>query len=144
MQQMSQANKDAARRFYNDAFGKGDMALIDQMAAANFVDHNPPGPGMPGGAEGIKAVVGMFRTAFPDLKLSVEDQIAEGGKVVSRITFAGTHQGEMMGIPATGKQVKLGVVDILHFEGDKVVERWGQADMMGMMIQLGVVPPPGG
>ena len=141
---MSEANKELARRFYQEIFNAGNMAVVEEMVTSDFVDHNPPGPGMPGGSEGLKAVVGLFRTAFPDLALTVEDQLAEGDKVMNRFTARGTHQGELMGIPATGKPVAMEVVEYFRIQGGKLAERWGQADLLGMMVQLGVVPPPGG
>lgn len=140
---MSQENKAIARRFYAEVFGQGNMSVVDDLIASDFVDHNPPGPGFAPGREGVKQVVGMFRSAFPDLQFAAEDQIAEGDKVVSRLTAKGTHRGEFAGVPATGKTATIGVVDVLRFAGGRVVERWGQADLLGVMQQLGAVPPPG-
>lgn len=140
---MSEENKALSRRFYDEVFSQGNLAAVDEIVAADCVDHNPPGPGFASGAEGIKQVVGMFRAAFPDLSVTVEDQIAEGDRVVNRLSAQGTHQGELMGIPPTGKSVSIGIVDIMRIQGGKVVERWGEADLMGMMQQLGVVSPPG-
>jgi len=139
---MSEENKALARRFYAEVFGQGNMSVIDDLMAPDFVDHNPPGPGFAPGREGTQQVVGMFRSAFPDLQFIVEDQIAEGDKVVNRLAVKGTHRGEFAGVPATGKSVTIGVVDILRISGGKAVERWGEADMLGLMQQLGVVPVP--
>lgn len=140
---MSKENKTISRRFYEEVFSRGNLAVADELLAANCVDHNPPGPGFPPGREGVKQVIMMFRSAFPDLQFTVEDQIAEGEKVVSRLTVRGTHQGELMGIPATGKKVTIGLVDILRMQDGKIVERWGQADLLGMMQQLGVAETVG-
>jgi predicted ester cyclase len=85
----------------------------------------------------------MFRSAFPDFKATINDIIAEGDKVVIRMTWNGTHRGEFMGIPPTGKRVSFGVFDILRIAGGKFVEHWGQMDSMLMMQQLGVIPAPG-
>ena len=77
------------------------------------------------------------------MTIAVEDQIAEGEKVVSRLTFRGTHKGELMGVPPTGKTVMIGLIDIIRMEGGQLAEHWGESDDMGMMQQLGVVPSPG-
>jgi steroid delta-isomerase-like uncharacterized protein len=140
---MSEANKALARRLYDELASQGNLSLADEIVAEDFVDHNPPGPGIPPGREGLKQVFTTFRSAFPDLRMRVEDQIAEGDKVVSRLTVSGTNQGDFMGMPATGKSASIGVVDILRFEGGKITERWGEADFMGMMQQLGHAPTPG-
>jgi steroid delta-isomerase-like uncharacterized protein len=86
--------------------------------------------------------VSMFRTAFPDLQLSVEDQIAEGDRVVTRYTGRGTHQGELMGIPPTGNEVSVGGTIISRVSGGRIEEEWNNFDALGMMQQLGVIPPP--
>jgi steroid delta-isomerase-like uncharacterized protein len=99
---------------------------------------------MPGidtsGPEGIKRLVAMFRAAFPDLKISAEDMIADGDKVAVRSVMRGTHKGEFMGVPATGKRVEVSGIDIVRFEGGKAVEHWGITDNMSMMQQLGAMP----
>jgi len=142
----TEENKAVARRAY-DAFNQGlrtgNLAALDEVIAANMVDHNPA-PGQGPGLEGAKQVFTQFFAAFPDLQFTVEDMIAEGDKVASRITARGTHKGDFQGIPATGKQVMQTGIDILRIAGGKVVERWGQFDDLGMLQQLGVVPPPPG
>ncbi len=85
----------------------------------------------------------MYRSAFPDLQATVEDQVAEGDKVASRFTFRGTHRGELAGIPPTGNQVEVTGIVISRIEGGKGAEDWSNYDALGMMQQLGVVPPPG-
>lgn len=135
-------NKTLARRFYEE-LSKGNLAIVDEVAAANMIDHNPPAPGLAPGREGAKQVFNMFRAAFPDLHFTVEDQVAEGDKVVSRLTVRGTHRGQFQGIPPTGKTVTVGLIDIFRIAGGKGVERWGQMDSMGLMQQLGAVPQPG-
>jgi steroid delta-isomerase-like uncharacterized protein len=140
---MSEENKAIARRLYDELASQGNLSLADEIVAEDFVDHNPPGPGIPPGREGLKQVFATFRSAFPDMRVRVEDQLAEGDKVVSRLTVSGTNQGDFMGMPATGKSASIGVVDILRFDGGKIAERWGEADFMGMMQQLGHAPAPG-
>ena len=85
----------------------------------------------------------MFRSAFPDFKVTIDDMIAEGDKVVVRGTWSGTHKGEFMGIPATGKSVSFGVIDTVRIAGGKMVEHWGLMDNFRLMQQLGVIPAPG-
>ena len=137
--------KAIARRTYeafNEAFQTGNLSLLDAVIDANAVDHNPV-PGQPPGLEGVKQVFGAFTTAFPDLKFTVDDMIAEEDKVASRLTLRGTHRGDFQGIPPTGKRVVQTGIDILRIAGGKVVERWGEFDNLGLLQQLGVVPPPG-
>lgn len=134
--------KDAARRFYdtlNEALATGNLALLDEVIAPNAVDHNPA-PGQGPGLEGIKRSFGEFRAAFSELRLTVEDILAEGETAACRITTRGTHRGEFQGIAPTAKQVSQSGIDILRFADGKLVERWGHFDDLGLWRQLGVVP----
>ena len=136
-------NKANMRRFYEEVFNKGNLAAIDELASTGFVDHELP-PEMPPGLEGVRQYLTIFRTAFPDMRATLEELIAEGDKIVARVTFTGTHKGDFMGIPATGKSVKFSSIDIMRIGADgKAVEHWGSTDMLGMMQQLGAIPPPG-
>ncbi len=135
-------NKAAVRRFYEEVINKKNLAAIDEFIDPHGIDHALP-PGMPGGIEGSKQFIGMYLTAFPDLHFTVEDMIAEGDRVVSRLTTRGTHKGALMGIPPTGKQVTITGIDINRIVGGKSVEHWLEMDTMGMMQQLGVIPAPG-
>ncbi|MGB3717447.1 MAG: ester cyclase [Candidatus Promineifilaceae bacterium] len=141
---MSEENKAIVRRFYEEFANQGILSVAEELVAPDFVDHNPPGPDFAPGLEGLKQVFTMFRLAFPDMILTVEDQIAEGDKVVTRLTSRGTHKGELMGVPPTGKTITIGLIDIFRVEGGQLAEHWGESDTMGMMQQLGVVPSPGG
>ena len=140
---MSEANKAIARRFIEEGINQTNLDIFDELVAPDFVNHSAP-PGVPPTREGWKQLATMFRTAFPDLHLQIEDEITEGDRVTTRFTAHGTHQGELMGIPATGKEVTIGGINIARIAGSKIVERWEELDMMGMMVQLGVVPAPGG
>ena len=135
---MSEQNKAIVRRFI-DIFRTGDMSVIDELLASNFVDHNPF-PEQAPGPEGMKQVIGMMRTTFPDMQVSVDDMIAEGDRVVARWTGTGTHRGEFMGVPATGNKVTVTGIGIDRIEGGKIVEHWEQFDAMGMMQQIGAIP----
>lgn len=137
---MSEQNKALVRRYNDDFWGKGDQALANELFAENLVDHDPAGQSLPPGREGMKQALANFRTAFPDLETSCEHLIAEGDTVVLRWKARGTHRGELMGIPPTGKQVTLKGVDILRIENGKIAERWAEYDNLGLLQQLGVVP----
>lgn len=139
---MSAENKALVRRFYEEVWGNHSLDALDELVTTDAVDHELP-PGLPPGREGMKAFLGMFLSAFPDTKMTVEDALAEGDKVATRWSATGTHTGELMGIPATGKQINVTGLDINRISGGKIVEHWGQFDQMGMMQQLGVVPAPG-
>lgn len=137
---MSEQNKTLVRRYNDEFWGSGDESLVEELFADNLVDHNPAGNDLPPGREGMRQALANFRTAFPDLTTSLEHLIAEGDKVVLRWKARGTHEGELMGIPATGKQVTLSGIDILRIENGKIAERWAEYDNLGLLQQLGVVP----
>jgi steroid delta-isomerase-like uncharacterized protein len=139
----AEQNKAVVRQMVEEVFNRGDTSLVDKFLAPDFVEHEELPPGIPRNREGVKQLTAMFRGAFPDFKATIDDLIAEGDKVVIRQTWSGTHKGEFMGIPPTGKRVSFGVIDIIRVAGDKFVEHWGQMDSMGMMQQLGAVPAPG-
>ena len=138
----TEVNKASMRRFYEEAFNKKNRAAIDEFIDPTQVDHAAP-PGTPGGLEGAKHTVAMYLTAFPDLYFTVEDLIAEGDKVVARLTTRGTQQGVFMGIPPTGKHVTVTAIDINRLAGGKSVEHWLNMDTLGLLQQLGVIPAPG-
>jgi steroid delta-isomerase-like uncharacterized protein len=135
-------NKALLRRFVDEVQSAGNIDLIDEICSPEFVNHSPP-PGIPADREGIKIVTAMFRGAFPDSYFTVEDMLAEGDKVATRKTFHGTHEGEFMGIPPSGRSVSMGLIDIVRVSDGRVVEHWSMGDSLGMMQQLGVIPQPG-
>jgi predicted ester cyclase len=135
-------NEALARRLMTEVWDKGNLKVLDDVLAATYVDHNPP-PGLPSDREGAKQAVTVFRTAFPDLKNTIEDVIAAGDKVVMRIMARGTHKGEFQGVPPSGKPVTFEGVFIGRVSGGKFVESWEQFDALGVLVQLGVVTPPG-
>jgi steroid delta-isomerase-like uncharacterized protein len=136
---MSTANKELVRRVYDEVINGGNVALIDELFAADFVDHEEF-PGLEGGREGVKQFFTMMRTAFPDLRMAIDDLIAEGDKVVARATMSGTHKGEFMGMDPSGKQFRVSAIDVVRFADRKAVEHWGITDAAAMMEQLGAVP----
>lgn len=131
-------NKAIARRFLEEVINKGNQAVADELVASNFVDHNPL-PGHAPTREGFKQSFVIFRAAFPDLKYTIEDMIAEGDKLVIRWKATGTHKGGLFGIPPTGKKITVTGMDIFRITGGKLVELWLNWDQLGMMQQLGIV-----
>ena len=140
---MSEENKALARRFLEEAFNEGNLGLADEIFASDYVLHDPTNPEEMRGPEGAKQFVQMYRSAFPDSHVTVEDLIAEGDKVVTRFRGRGTHQGELFGIPPSGNQVEVSGITISRFEGGKFVEDWTNSDTLGLMQQIGAIPEPG-
>ncbi len=138
---MTEDNKALNRRFVEEVINQGNIEAIDELIDPGVVDHAAL-PGFPTGREGAKQFFAMMRSAFPDLHLTIEDMIAEGDKVVMRSTWSGTHQGEFMGIPATGRRVTVSAIDISRVADGRIVEHWEQSDALGLMQQLGVVSLP--
>ncbi len=136
---MSEANKALIRRLVEEIQNQHNVDAFDEFFAPSFVNYDPL-PGLPGTLEGAKQLHRMLFAAFPDLKMTIHDQAAEGDKVWTRKTAAGTHQGEFFGIPATGKHVSWKIVDIMSIRNGKVTEHWVVADVMSLMQQLGAVP----
>ncbi len=131
------ANKALIRRFFEEY----RLDVIDALFAPDYTHHDPNlPPELQHGRDAYKQVVAMFLAAFPDLRTTVEDLIAEGDKVTARWTFRGTHHGEFMGIPPTGKQVVWTGMSITRVANGKIVEQWGEQDFLGVLQQLGVVP----
>jgi len=138
---MSDQNKALARRDIEEVWNQGKLAFIDELVASNatFHDANVPG-GKFTGPHGYQQFVEIYRNAFPDVRITIEDQIAEGDKVTTRWTATGTHKGDLMGVKPTNKRATVTGINIDRFQNGKVVESWGNYDMFGMMQQLGVVP----
>ena len=134
-----QENKALVQRMADEIFNKKNVDALGDFMAEDMLDHNPPPIDKPG-LEGLKEMFRMYFSAFPDLNIHVDDMIAEGDKVVMRATSTGTHQGDFMGIPATGKKVSFGEIHVVRIAGGKMVEHWGIEDQMGMMQQLRVIP----
>ncbi|MEW5960030.1 MAG: ester cyclase [Chloroflexota bacterium] len=132
-------NKALVRRFLEEFASQGDLSKTDELLAPNFTLYHPAMPG-PVDIEGAKQALTMFRTAFPNFKIVVEDLIGEGEKVVARFKMSATHQGDFMGIAPTGKQVSMAGIGFYRLEGGKIVEDRVVEDMLGLMQQLGVVP----
>jgi steroid delta-isomerase-like uncharacterized protein len=135
--------KTLVRRLYEDGWSNGDLDLAANTYAPDFINHNPAMPGMPPGPEGIRLPINAFRAAFPDLRYTIDDQLAEGDQVVTLWTFRGTHEGEFMGVPAMGKQVEISGITLDRIANGHIVEHWRLTDILGMLQHLGVIPAPG-
>jgi predicted ester cyclase len=136
-----QDNKAIIRRGF-EAMNSQDLSVVEQIMAPGYVNHDMPAPAP--GPEGFKQVLGAFFSAFPDMHITLEAQLGDGDLVANRGTFTGTHQGEFMGIPATGRQVAVNFMDMWRLEDGQAVENWVRIDMLSLMVQLGAVPPPPG
>jgi len=141
---VSEENKTIVLRSYEEVINTGDFDRADELFSADVVEHEVvPGLEQPPGLEGFKQFFSMLRRAFPDLRMDVQDTIAEGDKVVARVEVHGTHQGEFMGMPPSDNRIEVTAVDIFRLEDGKIAEHWGNFDNLGMMQQLGAIPPPG-
>jgi predicted ester cyclase len=133
------ANALVVRRFVDEYQSGGDVAVAEELLAHDFVNHSPVDP-LPPDRDGVLALFGMLRGAFPDLHAVIHDQLTDGDKVVTRKTFHGTHHGPRMDIKPTGREVAWDVIDIVRVRDGKMVEHWNVVDTMALMQQLGAVP----
>ena len=134
----TEANKELVRR-YQEAHNTNNLGALDAIVAADLIAHSLM-PGLPSGLEGGKAVHGMVVAAIPDFRADIEDLIAEGDKVVARLTFRGTHTaGDFMGIPPSGRQFSFSATAIFRIADGKIVEHWGEEDSVGWLQQLGAM-----
>jgi predicted ester cyclase len=139
---MSEENKAVSRRFH-EAIGKGSAQAVQEELAPNYVAHFPGIP-VPLDAEGFKQLVNVFASGFPESHFDFDDEFAVGDKVVTRWTYHAVHTGEFQGLPPTGKQVAMTGITILHIIGGKVVDNTVEMDQLGLLQQLGAVPPAPG
>lgn len=137
-------NSAVVRRHYEQAWNAGDLASVEETHAADCVHHDPSNPVPMRGRADIKARLGAVREAFADFKMTVNDLIACGDKVVVHFSVSGTHRAPFAGIPATGRSVKVQGIIIHRLQDGRIVEDFAVRDTLGLMIQLGVIPPPGG
>lgn len=137
---MSEENKAVVRRWFEELWNKGNLSVADEIFAPTYAHHDPSTPDFERGPESEKKRATLYRTAFPDLRLTIEDLIAEGETVMARWSCRGTHKGDLSGIAPTGKQFTISGVSIARLAGGKMVEGWVNWDAQGLMQQLGVVP----
>jgi predicted ester cyclase len=137
----AEENKALVRRFYEE-IDKGNLDAMDEIVDAAYIDHNPPPfPGLPPGREGLKQSFRMFQEATPGYH-RIEDQIAEADKVVTRLTSFGKHEGDLPGAPRTGNDMKMTSITIHRIANGKLVEKWSEKDMISLLQQIGMMPPP--
>lgn len=137
---MSDQNKDLAHRFYEEVFNAGAVDRVQDFCAEEFVNHEEGPPGAPEGLEGVKFFVQSFHDGFSDVHASIEELLADGDRIVARVRFTGTHDGDFMGIPASGKKIDMETIDIVRVADGKAAEHWGVTDNMKLMQQIGAVP----
>ena len=134
-------NKKIVRRFFDVGPSEGDLSAANELLAPNFTLHVPL-PCSPG-IQGINDVISACRAAFEGLNVTIEDMVAEGDKVAARFTARGIHKGVFMGLPPTGMNITMTGIEIFRIENDKIAELWGEANLIGLMQQLGILPPLG-
>jgi steroid delta-isomerase-like uncharacterized protein len=135
-------NKAIIRAYVETVWNGRQLDRADEVVAADFVDHAPL-PGQAPGLEGVKRKWAMYLDAIPDFRVTIEELVAEGDKVAVRRSYEGTHRGELLGIPATGKRLQFGSISIFRLADGRIAEHWEQLDRLALMQQLGVVPAPG-
>lgn len=134
----AEANKALVRRFYAE-IDKGNIAIVDELIDEHYVDHNPPPFPLPPGREGVKQAFRIFQDATPGVHV-IEDQIAEGDRVVTRLTATGRHEGDLPGAPRTGHEMRMTSITIHRIAGGKLVEKWSEKDVVALLTAIGVMP----
>jgi steroid delta-isomerase-like uncharacterized protein len=140
---MSEQNKTSVRRLFEEVWNKGHMPVADELFAPTYTHHDSSTSDVGRGPESEKKRATLYRNAFPDVRLTIEDITAEGETVVARWSCRGTHKGDLNGIAPTGKQFNITGVSIARFTNGKMIEGWVNWDALGLMQQLGVVPELG-
>ncbi len=135
-------NKAIVRKFFEEGPSKGNLAAAGDLLSPDFALHTPL-PSAPG-PQGMKDIITACRAAFEHLDVTVEDMVAEGDKVAARFTARGIHKGSFMNLPPTGKPITMTGIEIFRIEDGKIAELWGEANLLGLMQQLGILPPLGG
>lgn len=136
----AEENKALVRRVFEEGWNAGNLGVFDEAIAPDYVLHDPSVPEDVVGIDGIKGFASAFLGAFPDLHFSIEDQVAEGDRVVTRWTSSATHQGELMGIAPTGNRTEVSGVTVGRISGGKLAEDWNNWDTLGLMRQIGAAP----
>ena len=134
-------NKNTVTEFIDALFTKGHLGAVDEYLAEKFVNHDPP-IGVTADREGMRAAGAMFRAAFPDWHSEMDILVGEGDLVVEHFTASGTQQGEILGVPPSGRTVTLPGINIWRVRDGRIVERWGRLDELGLLRQLGLVNLP--
>lgn len=138
----SEQNKTIVQRVDVEAFSAwGDLSVLDELVATDVVNHTAP-PHMQHGRESLRQLAQIWRAAFPDLRVTVDQTLAEGDLVVVAWTGSGTHLGDLFGIPPTGKRGVMSGIEFNRIQDGRIVERWGNNDQLGLFVQLGLAPAP--
>lgn len=137
---MSEANKHVVRRLFDELWNQGNLSVADEVFTPNYTQHDSATPDLGRGPESERKRANLYRSAFPDLRLTIENIISEGDTVMARWSCQATHKGELSGIPATGIRIAITGISIARFSSGKIAEGWVQWDALGMMHQLGVIP----
>lgn len=137
---MSEQNKATAKRFYEEVFNRQNVNVVDELCAPNFVDHTAA-PGQAPGLQGLKEIMRVYFKGFPDIRVTVDEMIADGDAVATRFSGTATHKGELFGTAPTGRAITFHGIDFLHFKNGKVTDAWHQGDDVIAMMQLGVKLP---
>jgi steroid delta-isomerase-like uncharacterized protein len=137
-------NKAMIRRWLEEGWSQGNLQVADELIDPDFTVHGAGGQAVRSGPEGVKQLVSAWRTGFPDGRMNVDDLFAEGDKVVIRMTWTGTHTGQFYGYPPTQRQVSVTSIGVDRIANGKIVEGWGEVDMLGLYEQIGVIQRPGG
>ena len=140
----AEENKAVIRRWLDEGWSKGNLAAADDLIGSDFVVHGAGGQAVRSGPDGVKELVAAWRTGFPDGQMSIDDLLADGDKVIIRMTWRGTHDGDFYGVPPTGKRVAVTSIGIDRVTNGKIVEGWGEVDMLSMYEQIGAITPPTG
>lgn len=134
-------NKKIARRLIEEVWNRGELNVVSQLIAPNHVNHGPQmPPNAMRGPEGVKQLISLYRRGFPDAQQTIEEQMVDGDKVITRWTVHGTHKGEFFGMQPSGRRVTMSGITIDRISGGKIVESWTDADLLGMMQQIGAIP----
>jgi predicted ester cyclase len=139
---MSAQNKAVMRRIYEELWNQGNFDVLDELVSPDYVGHLPTPPGAPTGRDGLVWLIQTYRSAFPDVHVQIEDQIAEGEKVMTHVIFQGTHENQFMHIAPTGKTISVEAFILTRFENGLNVEGWVGLDRLVLMQQLGAIPAP--
>src|SRR5438270_12692027 len=140
---MAAQNAELSRRIFEDVWNHKNPSAVDDLMAADYVHHDPSSPAVPSGIDGYKQFVNSYMTAFPDAHFTIDEAFTDGqNNEVTRWTVTGTHEGELAGIPRTGRRFSVTGISIARVANGKIIESWNNWDALGMMQQLGVVPAP--
>ena len=136
---MAAQNAELSRRIFEDVWNRKNLSAIDELMSADYVHHDPSSPAVPSGVDGYKQFVNYYMNAFPDAHFTIDDAFTDGQNEVTRWTVVGTHEGELAGIPRTGRRFSVTGISIARIVNGKITESWNSWDALGLMQQLGVV-----